>query len=259
MNSINSLRLNRILNSKVLFCGGRKLLHKATVFSTTLDSLASWAFSSRSSLLSARIWRFSSQRSALMPCNSRLRAWLPSCTAGCSSSPSAAWLRWVTRADCCFSSSARFTASAHASRQSSSCSGLFQRAHSGFCRPNFAAFGCFDQRSHPGSRAACVGVSHADTPAALLYLYCFSQPSSFACKNSCTVKPRSSSALRHRYSFCVLLCHFPWASNGRIVTIRGCGPAQLPACAVPVSTFSHLRSYFLLFGVKVSHVWVSTF
>ena len=146
----------------------------STVFSTTLDSLASWAFSSRSSLLSARICRFSSQRSALMPCNSRLRAWLPSCTVGCSSSPSAAWLRWVTRADCCFSSSARFTASAHASRQSSNCSGLFQRAHSGFCRPNFAVFGCFEQRSHPGSRAACVGVSHADTPAALLYLYCFS-------------------------------------------------------------------------------------
>mgnify|MGYP006979898100 CR=1 FL=1 len=39
---------------------------------------------------------------------------------------------WVTRAGCCFSFSARFTASAHASRQSSSCSGLFQRAHSGF-------------------------------------------------------------------------------------------------------------------------------
>ena len=42
-------------------------------------------------------------------------------------------------------------------------------------------------------------LSHADTPAAFLYLYCFSQPSSFACKNSCAVKPRSPSALRHRY------------------------------------------------------------
>ena len=52
---------------------------------------------------------------------------------------SAVWLKWVTRADCCFSSSARFTADAQASRQFSSCSGLFHRAHSGFCRPNFVA------------------------------------------------------------------------------------------------------------------------
>ena len=194
--------------------------------------------------MSARIWRFSSQRSALMPCNSRFRAWLPSCTVGCSSSPSAAWLRWVTRTDCCFSSSVRFTASAHASRQSSNCSGLFHRAHSGFCRPNFTAFGCFEQRFHPGSRAACVGVSHADTPAVFLYLYCFSQPFSFACKNSCAVKPRSSSALRHRYSFCVLPCHFPWTSNGRIVSIMcawGLCPSgswMAKSAHIPLSTHS---------------------
>lgn len=101
---------------------------------------------------------------------------------GRSSSPSAAWLRWITRADCCFSSSVQFTADAQASSQFSSSSGLCQRAHSGFCRPNFAAFDCFEQRSLPGSRAACVGVSHADVPAVFLYLYCFSQPFSFACK-----------------------------------------------------------------------------
>lgn len=74
-----------------------------------------------------------------IPCISSFLAWLPSWAVGCSSSPSAAWLKWVTRADCCFSSSARFTADAQASRQFSSCSGLFHRAHSGFCHPNFAA------------------------------------------------------------------------------------------------------------------------
>lgn len=142
---------------------------------------------------------------------------------GRSSSPSAAWLRWITRADCCFSSSVQFTADAQASSQFSSSSGLCQRAHSGFCRPNFAAFDCFEQRSLPGSRAACVGVSHADVPAVFLYLYCFSQPFSFACKNSCAIKPRSSSALRHRYSFCVLLCYLPWASSGRMVSIIWAG------------------------------------
>ena len=73
---------------------------------------------------------------------------------------------------------------------------------------------------------------------------CFSQPFSFACKNSCAVKPRSSSALRHRYSFCVLPCHFPWTSNGRIVSIMcawGLCPSgswMAKSAHIPLSTHS---------------------
>jgi len=109
---------------------------RAGIFSlTAFISFCTCFFSSRRSLLSALIWRFSSQRSETIPMDSSFLAWYPSCTVGCSVSPLAAWLRQSTRSAIPWRSCSSLTIISQLLRHANICSSLFQSAVSGFCLP----------------------------------------------------------------------------------------------------------------------------
>ena len=105
------------------------------------------AFNSRNRALSALIWRFSSQRSETIHFFSSALAITPSWMVGCSSSPRSAWLRWSIRSSCPARSKWRLVTSAHALRQKTSCSSLFQRSEIGFCLPYLVLLGYLDTLS----------------------------------------------------------------------------------------------------------------